>query len=111
MQLIIGQQHGVDNFFESFRLNILISQLKCSNSGYYCMRIAYSDSQTKKDSTMRKRFEQQLGLGQLPIEATCIDPKSKNSLDQLLAALKAIYCNKKYNQEIFVILEGHINLN
>jgi len=73
------------------------------------MRIAYSDSQTKKDSTMRKRFEQQLGLGQLPIEATCIDPKSKNALDQLLAALKAIYCNKKYNQEIFGILEGHIN--
>jgi IS5 family transposase len=58
---------------------------------------------------MRKRFEQQLGLGQLPIEATYIDPKSKNSLDQLLAALKAIYCNKEYNQEILGILEGHIN--
>ena len=43
------------------------------------------------------------------IDVTYIDPKSKNSLDQLLAALKAIYCNKKYNQEIFVILEGHIN--
>jgi hypothetical protein len=58
---------------------------------------------------MRKRFEQQLGLGQLPIEETFINPKSKNSLDQLLAALKAIYCNKKYNLEIFVILEDHIN--
>lgn len=58
---------------------------------------------------MRKRFEQQLGLGQLPIEATYINPKSKNALDQLLAALKSIYCNKKYNQEIFDILEGHIN--
>ena len=58
---------------------------------------------------MRKRFDGQLGLGQLPIEATYINPKSKNSLDQLLAALKAIYCNKKYNQEIFGILEGHIN--
>ena len=58
---------------------------------------------------MRKRFEQQLGLGELPIEATYIDPKSKNALDQLLAALKSIYCNKKYNQEIFDILEGHIN--
>ena len=58
---------------------------------------------------MRKRFEQQLGLGQLPIEATYIDPKSKNALYQLLAALKAIYCNKEYNQEIFGILENHIN--
>lgn len=73
------------------------------------MRIAYSDSQTKKDSIMRKRFEQQLGLGQLPIEEIYINPKSRNALDQLLAALKAIYCNQEYNQEIFDILEGHIN--
>ena len=58
---------------------------------------------------MRKRFEQQLGLGQLPIEATYINPKSKNALDQLLAALRAIYSNKKYNQAIFDILESHIN--
>lgn len=58
---------------------------------------------------MRKRFEQQLGLGQLPIEVTYINPKSKNALDQLLAALKAIYCAQSYNQEIFAILEGHIN--
>ncbi|MDO8996084.1 MAG: ISNCY family transposase, partial [Sediminibacterium sp.] len=58
---------------------------------------------------MRKRFEQQLGLGQLPIEATYIDPKSKNALDELLAALKAIYCNKEYNEKIFSILESHIN--
>lgn len=58
---------------------------------------------------MRKRFEQQLGLGQLPIEATCINPKSKNALDQLLVALKAIYCNRKYNEEIFGILEDQIN--
>ena len=58
---------------------------------------------------MRKRFEQQLGLGQLPIEATLINPKSKNALDELLVALKAIYSNKKYNEEIFSILEKHIN--
>jgi hypothetical protein len=71
--------------------------------------MVYFDHLTKKDSIMRKRFEQQLGLGQLPIEATYINPKSKNALDQLLAALKAIYCNKEYNQEIFGILEGEIN--
>jgi hypothetical protein len=58
---------------------------------------------------MRKRFEQQLGLGQLPIEEIYINPKSKNALDQLLAALKAIYCNKEYNERIFDILERHIN--
>lgn len=58
---------------------------------------------------MRKRFEQQLGLGQLPIESTLINPKSKNALDELLVALKAIYSNKKYNEEIFSILEKHIN--
>lgn len=58
---------------------------------------------------MRKRFEQQLGLGQLPIEAAFINPKSKNALDELLAALKAIYCDKEYNEKIFIILEKHIN--
>jgi len=58
---------------------------------------------------MRKRFEQQLGLGQLPIEAAFINPKSKNALDELLAALKSIYCDKEYNEKIFSILEKHIN--
>lgn len=58
---------------------------------------------------MRKRFEQQLALGQLPIEAISINPKSKNALDELLAALKAIYCDKEYNEKIFSILEKHIN--
>lgn len=58
---------------------------------------------------MRKRFEQQLGLGQLPIEAALINPKSKNALDELLAALKAIYCDKEYNEKLFSILEKHIN--
>jgi len=58
---------------------------------------------------MRKRFEQQLGLGQLPIDEIYIDPKSKNALDELLAALKAIYCDKEYNEKIFSILEKHIN--
>jgi len=59
---------------------------------------------------MRKRFEQQLGLGQLPIEATFINPKSKNALDELLAALKELYCNTEYNEKIFNILEKYINV-
>lgn len=57
---------------------------------------------------MRNRFEQQLSMGQLPIEETYISVKSKNALDELLAALKEIYCNKDYNENIFNILEKHI---
>lgn len=58
---------------------------------------------------MRKRFEQQISLGQLPIEATYINPKHRYALDELMAALKAIYCNREYNAAIFSILEKHIN--
>jgi transposase, IS5 family len=50
-----------------------------------------------------------LTIGQLPIEEAYISPKSRNTLDELLAALKAIYCNKEYNEKIFSILEKHIN--
>jgi IS5 family transposase len=57
---------------------------------------------------MRKRFEQQLSIGQLPISETRINSKSKNSLDELLAALKAIYCTKEYNERIFYLLEKHL---
>jgi len=58
---------------------------------------------------MRKRFEQQLSIGQFPISETKINSKSKNSLDELLAALKAIYCTKEYNERVFSLLEKHIN--
>lgn len=58
---------------------------------------------------MRKRFEQQLSIGQLPISETNISSKSKNSLDELLAALKEIYCTEEYNEKIFSLLEKHIN--
>ena len=58
---------------------------------------------------MRKRFEQQLALGQLPIEDIHISSKSKYAIDELLVALKAIYCNKDYNEQIFSILDKHIN--
>jgi IS5 family transposase len=58
---------------------------------------------------MRKRFEQQLSIGQFPISETKINRKSKNSLDELLVALKAIYCTAEYNERIFSLLEKHIN--
>lgn len=58
---------------------------------------------------MRNRFAQQLAIGQKPIEETWINPKSKNAVDELLVALKEIYCNEEYNQKIFRILEKYIN--
>ncbi len=60
---------------------------------------------------MRKRFEQQLTIGQIPIEETKINSKRKNAVDELLAALKEIYCSRDYNQQIFRILERHIQKN
>ena len=57
---------------------------------------------------MRKRFEQQFSIGQTPIDKIYINPKSKNALDQLIAALKEIYCNKEYNDKIFNIIEKHL---
>ena len=49
---------------------------------------------------MRKRFELQLSIGQTSIEEFYINPKSKNALEQLIAALKEIYCNTEYNDKI-----------
>jgi len=57
---------------------------------------------------MRKRFEQQLSIGQIPIEETVINPKSKNAVDELLVALKTLYCNKDYNEKIFKLLEDEL---
>jgi hypothetical protein len=54
---------------------------------------------------MRKRFEQQLALGQKPINQTLIRLKEKNSLMELLAALKAIFVNPSYNEQVFSLLE------
>ena len=57
---------------------------------------------------MRQRFDLQLKLGQTPISEIYINPKSKNALDQLIAALKEIYCNAEYNNKIFSIIEKHL---
>jgi hypothetical protein len=57
---------------------------------------------------MRKRFEQQLSIGQLPIEETVIKHKRKNVVDELLVALKTLYCNKDYNEKIFRLLEDEL---
>jgi len=57
---------------------------------------------------MRKRFEQQLQLDQIAIKDAFINPKSKNALDELLFALKNIFCDDEYNGQLFDILEAHL---
>jgi hypothetical protein len=57
---------------------------------------------------MRKRFETEKTLGQKLIRDIYVNPKSKNSLDQLVAALKEIYLNKDYNEKIFSIIEKYL---
>lgn len=58
---------------------------------------------------MRKRFAQQLSIGQIPIEDAQINVKAKNALNELLFALYTIYCNKEYNERVFSLLEKHIS--
>jgi hypothetical protein len=57
---------------------------------------------------MRKRFEQQLSIGQIPIEDTFVNPKSKNAVDELIVALKELFCNKEYNEKVFISLEEYL---
>jgi hypothetical protein len=57
---------------------------------------------------MRKRFEPQLILGQLPISETHIPKRSRNSMAGLCAALKEIFVNEKWNEKIFAIMESKI---
>ncbi|WP_154665698.1 ISNCY family transposase [Saccharicrinis fermentans] len=58
---------------------------------------------------MRKRFEQQLKLGSLPIQETII-PTAKRSgaLPGLCAALKEIFANPNWNEKVFEILDKAI---
>ncbi len=54
---------------------------------------------------MRKRFEQQIQIGQLLIEDTEISKKCRHSLVELMAALKVIFTNAEYNEKVFSILD------
>ena len=59
---------------------------------------------------MRKRFEQQLVIGRLPIEETEIPTQKRSgALPSLCGALKEIFVTPKWNQKIFEILEKQIN--
>lgn len=60
---------------------------------------------------MRGRFEQQYSIGQRFIKDTPIKPKHKDKLEELLAALKALYCHAEYNERLFEILERYLVKN
>lgn len=74
------------------------------------MNIQHLNQQkNKKDSQMRKRFEAQFILGQLPIEETRIPLKKRNdSIVPFVAALKQLYITPEWNEKIFTILEQKI---
>ncbi len=58
---------------------------------------------------MRKRFEQQLTLGRLPINETPIPiEKRSGALPKLCAALKEIFITPEWNARVFEILEAKI---
>jgi hypothetical protein len=57
---------------------------------------------------MRGRFDNEMRLGRTPISKIQINPKSTNALDQLIAALKELYCNGEYNNKIFSIIERYM---
>ena len=57
---------------------------------------------------MRKRFEQQLSLGILPIGEVKLRHKSRHQLAPLLKALQYVFVTEEVNGKVFVILEDHI---
>jgi len=58
---------------------------------------------------MRKRFEQQLTIGGLPIGETKITTKKRSgAFPELCAALKEVFITPKWNEKVFEILEAKI---
>jgi len=58
---------------------------------------------------MRKRFEQQMTLGRLPISETEVPTKKRSgTLPGLCAALKEIFTTPVWNEKVFEILESKI---
>lgn len=53
---------------------------------------------------MRKVFEPQLKLGQIPIEDIVFDVRSRDEITELLICLQTIYANRDLRNEIFEIL-------
>ncbi len=57
---------------------------------------------------MRKRFEQQLKIGQIPISQIEVNPKYRSAFPKLVVSLKKLYLTPEYNERIFRILEDKI---
>jgi hypothetical protein len=57
---------------------------------------------------MRKRFEQQLKVGQILISQIEVNPKYRSAFPKLVLSLKKLYLTPKYNERIFSILEDKI---
>jgi len=57
---------------------------------------------------MRKRFEQQLQVGQFLISDIKVNPKYRSGFPKLVLALKELFLTPEYNEKIFSILENHI---
>ena len=57
---------------------------------------------------MRKRFERQIELGQVPIGEVKIPTKSRDELPPVLSALQWIYTTPEVNEQIFELLERRI---
>lgn len=47
-------------------------------------------------------------LGQLPISQIKVNPKYRSGFPKLVLALKELFLNPEYNEQIFCILEEHI---
>lgn len=57
---------------------------------------------------MRKRFEQQLTIGQIPIHEVAIDQKSRDPYVAVMRGLKHLFITPEYNHLLFCILEDKI---
>lgn len=57
---------------------------------------------------MRRRFDVQLALGQVPIERVHIPLKSRDELPPILAGLQWIFQTPEINEQIFALLEPRI---
>lgn len=57
---------------------------------------------------MRKRFEQQLSFGVVPIGLVKINLKSRHELPPVLFALQHVFNDEELSEEVFKILEGKV---
>lgn len=73
-----------------------------------CFYSIYYSSSHRKDSPMRKRFEQHNQLDADLIPDIEIDGKSRHSLPKLLAGLQYIFVTPTVNEAVFEVLEQKI---